>query len=73
MSARAVLCRYAAWCYTTLIGNRSRTKKFLVLEDVEEGEWNNTNVDQYYCDKLTLEVWQGKTEREERGLAIGVY
>lgn len=43
----------------------------MALEDVEEAEWNSTNQDDYWCDKLYLEVrdegsgtkywqWRGK-------------
>lgn len=28
----------------------------MALEDVEEGDWNSTDQDEYYCDKLYLEV-----------------
>lgn len=30
--------------------------KPLALEDVEEADWNTTDQDTYYCDKLYLEV-----------------
>ena len=33
-----------------------RVPKPLALEDVEEGDWNSTDQDEYYCDKLYLEV-----------------
>ncbi|CAM9377138.1 unnamed protein product [Ectocarpus sp. 12 AP-2014] len=48
----------------------TRVPKPLALEDVEEAEWNHTNQDTYYCDKLYL---QGSAlEVQERDLMVRI-
>lgn len=39
----------------------------LALEDVEEADWNSTNQDEYWCDKLYLEVRDVKGVRDGNG------
>lgn len=44
-----------------------RVPKPLALEDVEEADWNTTGQNNYWCDKLYLEVRDGGIGLEGRG------